>query len=115
MGALCFTACRIPASAHGKDLGNCGGGLMTENVKPSASRKKTPADATPFEREQLRFFLSRGDLSATLAEFNPSLACLPLLSEMKVIQSETQLISWIERNFDEIDAVRDVVANIRFF
>jgi hypothetical protein len=50
-----------------------------------------------------------------LAEFNPSLAWLPLLSEMKLIQSETQLITWIERNFADLDAVRDVVANIYFF
>jgi len=88
---------------------------MTDTVNPKARRKKTPADATPFEREQLRFFLSGDDLAATLSEINPSLAWLPLLSEMKLIQSETQLISWIERNFADADAVRDVVANIRFF
>jgi hypothetical protein len=88
---------------------------MTEIVKPEGPRKKTPSDATPFEREQLRFFLSGGDLAATLVEFNPSLAWLPLLSEMKLIQSETQLIAWIERNFADVDAVRDVVSNIHFF
>lgn len=88
---------------------------MTETVKSEAPRKKTPADATPFEREQLRFFLSEGDLGATLSELNPSLAWLPVLSEMKLIQSETQLIAWIERNFSDADAVRDVVTNIRFF
>jgi hypothetical protein len=88
---------------------------MTDNVKPKASRKKTPADATPFEREQLRFFLSGGNLAATLAQVNPSLAWLPVLSEMKLIQSETQLIEWIERNFADADAVRDIVANIHFF
>jgi len=84
-------------------------------IKPKASRKKTPADTTPFEREQLRFFLSGGDLAATLSEVNPSLAWLPVLAEMKLIQNETQLIAWIERNFADMDAVRDVVANIRFF
>ncbi|MCK1698772.1 hypothetical protein [Bradyrhizobium sp. 144] len=88
---------------------------MTMNVKPKSPNKKTPADATPFEREQLRFFLSGGDLAATLSEFNPSLAWLPLLSEMKLIQSERQLIAWVERNFADVDAVRDVVANIQFF
>jgi hypothetical protein len=88
---------------------------MTGIEKQKAVRKKTPANATPFEREQLLFFLSGGDLAATLSEFNPSLAWLPLLSEMKLIQSETQLIAWIERNFTEVDAVRDVVANIHFF
>ncbi|MET4271813.1 MULTISPECIES: hypothetical protein [unclassified Bradyrhizobium] len=88
---------------------------MTENAKPNSPNRKTPADATPFEREQLRFFLSGGDLSATLSEFNPSLAWLPLLSEMKLIQSERQLLAWVERNFADVDAVRDVVANIHFF
>lgn len=84
---------------------------MTDAVKPRAPRKKTPADATAFERE----LLSGGDLAATLTEVNPSLAWLPVLSEMKLIQSETQLIAWIERNFADADAVRDVVANIHFF
>ena len=88
---------------------------MTENVKPKAPNRRTPADATPFEREQLRFFLSGGDLAATLSEFNPSLAWLPYLSEMKLIQSERQLLTWIERNFADVNAVRDVVANIHFF
>lgn len=88
---------------------------MTENLNARAPCRKTPTDATPFEREQLRFFLSGGDLPAMLSEFNPSLAWLPLLSEMKLIQSETQLIVWIERNFADVDAVRDVVANIHFF
>jgi hypothetical protein len=88
---------------------------MTENRKSKAPRKKTPVDATLFEREQLRFFLSGGDVAATLSEFNPSLAWLPVLSEMKLIESENQLIAWIERNFADVDAVRDVVANIHFF
>jgi hypothetical protein len=88
---------------------------MTDTVKPRGPREKTPADATAFEREQLRFFLSGSDLAATLSEVNPSLAWLPVLSEMKLIQSETQLIAWIERNFADTNAVRDVVANIHFF
>jgi hypothetical protein len=83
--------------------------------RPRASRKKTPADATPFEREQLRFLLSDSDVAAVLAEVNPSLAWLPVLSEMKLIQSETQLVAWIERNFADLDALRDVVANLHFF
>ena len=88
---------------------------MSDKVKPHLDRKRTPNDATAFEREQLRFFLSDGDVAATLSEVNPSLSWLPLLSEMKLIQSETQLIAWIEQNFADEDAVRDVVANIRFF
>jgi len=88
---------------------------MTDAVNPKRHRKKTPADATPFEREQLRFFLAGGDLAATLSEVNPSLAWLPVVFEMKLVQSERQLIAWIERNFADADAVRDVVANIHFF
>jgi len=88
---------------------------MKDTAKPRGSRKRTPADATTFEREQLRFLLSEGDLGAALSEINPSLAWLPVLSEMKLIQSETQLIAWIERNFADTNALRDVVANIHFF
>ncbi|MGJ0395381.1 MAG: hypothetical protein ACR65U_04020 [Methylocystis sp.] len=88
---------------------------MTEQGQPLAPRKKTPSDASDFEREQLRFFLSGDDLATTLATVNPSLAWLPVLSQMKLIQGENQLIAWIERNFADVDAVRDVVANIRFF
>ena len=80
-----------------------------------AARKKTPKDASEFEREQLRFFLSTDDLVTTLATVNPSLAWLPVLSQMRLIQDESQLISWIERNFEDTDAVEDVVANIGFF
>src|ERR1019366_5560068 len=116
MGVLRRTACRIPACTRPSHLGADGGsGAMTDIVKPNAPRKKTPAEATPFEREQLRFFLSGGDLASTLSEINPSLAWLPVLYEMKLIQAETQLIPWIERNFADADAVRDIVANIRFF
>jgi hypothetical protein len=78
-------------------------------------KKKTPNDATEFEREQLRFFLTRDDLAATLTEINPSIAWLPLLAEMKLIGPETQLAPWLERNFADPDAVREVAANIRFF
>jgi hypothetical protein len=89
---------------------------MNDSLRPKPPQKKTPADATPFEREQLRFFLSGGDLGATLSEANPSLAWLPVLfSEMKLIQNETQLVPWIERNFADADAVREIVANIHFF
>src|SRR5688500_5485827 len=80
-----------------------------------APKKRTPNDVTEFEREQLRFFLTRDDLTSTLAEINPSLAWLPLMGEMRLIRPETQLAPWIERNFDSADAVRDVAANIHFF
>src|SRR4051794_17140594 len=114
MGALRRATGRLSTCAP---WGYFGGGVksMTEKMKLKLAHRKTPADVTPFEREQLRFFLSGGDLAATLSEFNPSLAWLPYLSEMKLIQSERQLIAWIERNFADVDAVRDVVANIHFF
>jgi hypothetical protein len=88
---------------------------MTIKSQQEAARKKTPEDLSEFEREQLRFFLAEGDLAATLAAVNPSLAWLPDLYDMKLVQSETQLISWIERNFADLDAIRDVVKNIRLF
>jgi len=87
---------------------------MTEAV-PKQDKRKTPEDVTDFERDQLRFLLSEGDLAATLATINPSLAWLPMLWQMKVVQGDTQLVAWIERNFADVDAVREVVANIRFF
>jgi len=77
--------------------------------------KKTPKDATEFEREQLRFFLTKGDAAAVLAEVNPSLAWLPVLAELKLIDAETQLAPWIEKNFSEADAIKEVSVNIHFF
>jgi hypothetical protein len=77
--------------------------------------KKTPKDATEFEREQLRFFLAKDDAAQTLAQTNPSLAWLPLLAELKLIDTGTQLAPWIERNFAETDAILEVAANIHFF
>jgi hypothetical protein len=77
--------------------------------------RKTPKDATEFEREQLRFFLTKGDVAAMLAEVNPSLSWLPMLAELKLIDAETQLAPWIEKNFSEADAIREVAANIHFF
>jgi len=88
---------------------------VTNRSQTKAARKKTPEDVSEFEREQLRFFLAGDDLAAMLAAVNPSLAWLPDLYGMKLVQSETQLIGWIERNFADIDAVRDVVKNVRLF
>jgi hypothetical protein len=79
------------------------------------ARKRTPEDASEFEREQLRFLLSGGDLAATLSTVNPSLAWLPVLSEMNLLENDTPLIVWVERNFSDVDAVRDVVNNLHFF
>jgi len=77
---------------------------------------KTPNDITDFEKEQLRFFLETDDAAAKIAAMNPSLAWLPTFVEMRVIKSDSPLLAaWVERNFAEIQAVRDVVANLRFF
>jgi hypothetical protein len=88
---------------------------MIDQTQSNPARKKTPEDASEFEREQLRFFLSGDDLAATLATVNPSLAWLPVLSEMKLLENDIQLIAWVERNFSDVDAVRDVVNNLHFF
>jgi hypothetical protein len=88
---------------------------MSEAPGMLQKTRKTPEDATEFEREQLRFLLSDGDPGATLSEINPSLAWLPVLWKMSLIRPDTQLAAWIERNFDDEQSVRDVVANLRFF
>jgi hypothetical protein len=88
---------------------------MTDRGDIEARTKKTPSDASEFEREQLRFLLSTGDVATTLVTVNPSLAWLPVLHQMKVVSGERQLIAWIERNFADAQAIRDVVANIHFF
>ncbi len=88
---------------------------MINQTQSNPTRKKTPEDTSEFEREQLRFFLSGDDLAATLATVNPSLAWLPVLSEMKLLENDIQLIAWVERNFADVDAVRDVVNNLHFF
>jgi hypothetical protein len=88
---------------------------MSKATPTPEKTRKTPDNATAFEREQLRFFLSQGDFATMLATLNPSLAWLPVLSQMKLVQNEAQLFSWIERNFADVEAIRDVVANLRFF
>jgi hypothetical protein len=75
----------------------------------------TPIDVSDFEREQLRFFLTNTDIVRVLGELNPSLAWLPILAGMKLLQHEAALATWVERNFSSLDAVRDVVNNILFF
>lgn len=79
------------------------------------SRRNTPKDTTEFEREQLRFLLARSDIAVVLAEINPSLAWLPVLAELNLINANTHLAPWIEKNFASVDAVREVAANIHFF
>jgi len=88
---------------------------VTDEAQPQTTRKRTPKDASEFEREQLRFFLAEGDLAATLASVNPSLAWLPDLVQMKLVKGERQVIGWIEHNFASPEAIKDVVDNIAFF
>jgi hypothetical protein len=85
------------------------------SVTPFGKNRRTPEDSSELEREQLRFFLSHGDLATLLSTLNPSLAWLPFLSEAKLVQNDRQLTGWIERNFQDAQAVKDVVANLRFF
>jgi hypothetical protein len=78
-------------------------------------QKTTPVDVSEFEREQLRFFLSNSDMVGLLTEINPSLAWLPILAGMNLLRNDAVLPAWVERNFSSLDAVREVVDNIRFF
>jgi hypothetical protein len=79
------------------------------------AQKITPTDVSEFEREQLRFFLSNGDVASILSEINPSLAWLPLLAELNLLQNGVVLPIWVERNFANLDAICEVVDNLRFF
>ena len=81
----------------------------------SVAAKKTPKDTNEFEREQLRFLLAKNDAAAVLADMNPSLAWLPVLAELRLIDTQTRLAPWIEKNFGDIEAIREVAANIHFF
>ncbi|WP_137479419.1 hypothetical protein [Bradyrhizobium elkanii] len=64
----------------------------------------------------MRFFFAGTDALTVLTEINPSLAWLPLLADMKVFQeNDGALAAWVERNFGAIEAVREVVENLRFF
>ena len=81
----------------------------------SISNKVTPNDVTELEREQLRFLLSGSDMAQALVELNPSLSWLPALYEMNLLKDDVAVAVWVEQNFASVDAVREVVANIRFF
>ena len=77
--------------------------------------KKTPVEATEFEREQLRFFLANENIGPTLEWLNPSLAWLPEFQRLGVFRTQHVLVNWIERNFDDLQAIREVAANMQFF
>jgi hypothetical protein len=84
-------------------------------IMAEAKRKITPADVSEFDRDRLRFFLAGTDALTMLAEINPSLAWLPVLADMEAFQNDAVLPAWVERNFEDIEAVREVIANLRFF
>ncbi|THD63397.1 MAG: hypothetical protein E7813_18395 [Bradyrhizobium sp.] len=88
---------------------------MTRVDEGITGARRTPADSTEFEREQLRFFLSGDDFAVKLHDLNPSLAWLPVFNDMKLIENERQLIAWIQNNFGSVEAIREVVANLAFF
>ena len=72
-----------------------------------------PSDTSDFEREQLSFFLAHHDARAMLLEYNPSLAWLRTLADLKIVGlDQPWLVPWLELNLEKPDAVRDVVANI---
>ncbi len=75
---------------------------------------KSPDATTELERDQARFFLEMEDLAATLADVNPPLAWMPILAGWKLTGfDDRRLMPWVERNLSEVQAVCDVVANIR--
>src|SRR4051812_43558551 len=116
MGALRDGSRRVPQCACSCDSNQPSyrNRAMTQKPKQGPG-KKTPSDASEFEREQLRFLLAGDDVATTLAAVNPSLAWLPVLHQMQLIQTDNQLVRWIEVNFSDIQAVREVVENIHFF
>lgn len=84
---------------------------MTEPTRPI--RRKTPADASEFEKEQLGFFLSESmDFAVALSKLNPSLAWLRFFIEAKLAKDNGPLAMWIARNFADAEAVREVVDNL---
>jgi hypothetical protein len=87
---------------------------MTDQGQSKTARKKTPEDLySEFEREQLRFFLSaptRRD-----AFVNQSMLAWLRAVPAGIDPKRYAADHLIERNFSEVDAIRDVVANIHFF
>ncbi|MEW8049939.1 MAG: hypothetical protein AB2801_03535 [Candidatus Thiodiazotropha endolucinida] len=77
--------------------------------------KKSPDDVSEFEREQLRFFLANRDISMMLSVINPSFAWLSMLIDLNLLDTDKQVIPWIENNFKEISAIQEVAANIGSF
>src|SRR3546814_15286346 len=55
------------------------------------------------------------DVCSSDLELNPSLAWLPVLAELRLIDVNTRLAPWIEKNFSYYHAVSEVAANLHFF
>ncbi|NTA40354.1 SIR2 family protein [Agrobacterium salinitolerans] len=78
--------------------------------------KKSPTEATEFDRAQLSSLKGRGNAPALLIESNPSLVWLPTLTEVKMIRhDERWLAGWIQGNLQDYRAVTAVVAQLGFF
>jgi len=86
---------------------------MSESSRPVQVRRRTPADATDFEKEQLRFLLAESsDLPAILTRLNPSLAWLRFFVDAIIAKDDRLLAAWIARNFADMGAIREVVDNL---
>lgn len=78
--------------------------------------KKSPDDATDFDRSQLASLQGRGNAPALLIEVNPSLVWLPQLIDIKMIQFDDRWLgAWIRQNIQEPRSVREVVAHLGMF
>lgn len=74
---------------------------------------KNPKDITNFEQEQVRFFLEMERIGQTLLEVNPSLTWMPVVAAWRASGVNQRILAaWIQRNFSEARAVRDVVTNL---
>ncbi|MGH8227080.1 MAG: hypothetical protein ACREU3_04105 [Steroidobacteraceae bacterium] len=86
---------------------------MSDSNRPIQARRRTPADATDFEKEQLRPLLSESsDLPTILTKLNPSLAWLRFFVDAIVAKDDKLLAAWIAHNFADTGAIREVVDNL---
>src|SRR5260370_28067029 len=54
-------------------------------------------------------------MCSPLATLYASVGWLPILAEMNLLQNDATLPLWVEQNFESLEAIREVVKNIRFF
>ena len=88
---------------------------MNEDAAPLPVRK-TPADATEFEREQLRFFLGDKNFARDSANAEPVARVAAGAEEVGGVDYRPpELAAWIEPNFNDLQAIGEVAANMLFF